>query len=322
MQMQGGLSRRRWGVVLAGGEGVRLRSLTRLVSGDNRPKQFCPLLGGRTLLAQTRIRIQRSLAPERTLFVLLKSHERFYRKELRGVAPARMVVQPNNRGTLPAILSSLLRIIRRDRNALVAFFPSDHFYFDEDRFREDVVSAFSAAEDHPSTVILLAAEAKHAEVGYGWIEAEPPSANSGRRLIGLKRFWEKPPQPLAEELLDRGCLWNTFVMVGTAQAFADTIRSSVSDLYRALEQLLASRKPEAESATFGAIYENLRVADFSQEVLAANRERLAVLRLGDVGWSDLGDPRRVITLLSEAGVEHEWVTHWHRDSAAASASAS
>jgi hypothetical protein len=52
----------RWGVILAGGEGVRLRSLTRLVSGDDRPKQFCPLLGGRTLLNQTRRRIQRSIS--------------------------------------------------------------------------------------------------------------------------------------------------------------------------------------------------------------------------------------------------------------------
>jgi hypothetical protein len=42
----------RWGVILAGGDGVRLRSLTRLVSGDDRPKQFSPLLEGRTLLAQ------------------------------------------------------------------------------------------------------------------------------------------------------------------------------------------------------------------------------------------------------------------------------
>ena len=167
MQMQGGLSRRRWGVVLAGGEGVRLRSLTRLVSGDNRPKQFCPLLGGRTLLAQTRIRIQRSLAPERTLFVLLKSHERFYRKELRGVAPARMVVQPNNRGTLPAILSSLLRIIRRDRNALVAFFPSDHHFANDEAFVEHIDFAFAHAKSHPERVILLGVEPEAAPLARG-----------------------------------------------------------------------------------------------------------------------------------------------------------
>src|SRR5437870_3591769 len=43
----------RWGVILAGGDGVRLRPLTKLICGDERPKQFCPLFDGRTLLAQT-----------------------------------------------------------------------------------------------------------------------------------------------------------------------------------------------------------------------------------------------------------------------------
>ncbi len=40
---------RRWGVILAGGDGLRLRPLTKLICGDDRPKQFCPLLGDSTL---------------------------------------------------------------------------------------------------------------------------------------------------------------------------------------------------------------------------------------------------------------------------------
>jgi hypothetical protein len=35
----------RWGVVLAGGDGLRLKPLTQFICGDERPKQFCPLLG-------------------------------------------------------------------------------------------------------------------------------------------------------------------------------------------------------------------------------------------------------------------------------------
>src|SRR6266852_5819652 len=104
----------RWGVILAGGEGVRLRSLTRLVSHDGRPKQFCPLLGDKTLLAQTRTRIARSVSPRQSVFVVLRSHKPFYAQELRRIPSSRMVVQPSNRGTLPAILCSLLRILRLD----------------------------------------------------------------------------------------------------------------------------------------------------------------------------------------------------------------
>src|SRR5258708_7227214 len=110
-------NKHRWGVILAGGEGVRLRSLTRFVSGDDTPKQFCPLLGRRTLLTQTKRRVARGISERRTMYVLLSSHERFYARELTNVPPTHLIVQPSNRGTLPAILSSLMRIVRFDTDA-------------------------------------------------------------------------------------------------------------------------------------------------------------------------------------------------------------
>jgi mannose-1-phosphate guanylyltransferase len=42
-----------WAVVLAGGDGTHLRSLTFQITGDLRPKQFCSVFGGNTLLSQT-----------------------------------------------------------------------------------------------------------------------------------------------------------------------------------------------------------------------------------------------------------------------------
>ena len=65
----------RWGVVLAGGEGARLRELTRWVYGDDRPKQFCPLLGDRTLLEDTWRRAERSIPPEQILFCVTRSRQ-------------------------------------------------------------------------------------------------------------------------------------------------------------------------------------------------------------------------------------------------------
>ena len=100
----------RWAVILAGGEGLRLRLLTRFVSGDDRPKQFCPFSGGRTLLSDTARRIGRLFSAERTVFSLVHSHELYYAKELETVPPERMFVQPADRGTLPAILYNLFAL--------------------------------------------------------------------------------------------------------------------------------------------------------------------------------------------------------------------
>jgi mannose-1-phosphate guanylyltransferase len=299
----------RWGVILAGGDGTRLRSLTRLVSGDDRPKQFCPLLGGRTLLAETRFRIAERIDRERTIFVLTRAHRPFYQKELEKVPPIRMVVQPSNRGTLPAILWSLLHVVRSDERALVAFFPSDHHYSKDDAFMTGVVSAFDLAESNNQSVILLGAAATHPEIEYGWIEPSTPvTSPSGGRLRPVKRFWEKPSQEIAQTLLDRGCLWNTFVMVGRASAFLGMIRNATPALYRAFEPILSLPDSAMEAGMMQRIYDDLPVGDFSKQVLAVSTERLAVASLDDIGWSDLGDPHRLITTLFESGIENPWVT--------------
>src|SRR6266446_10983601 len=68
----------RWAVILAGGDGTRLQSMTRTITGDDRPKQFVPVIGGSTLLDQTRSRVALSVLPGRTLFVVTDKHRRFY----------------------------------------------------------------------------------------------------------------------------------------------------------------------------------------------------------------------------------------------------
>jgi len=295
----------RWGVILAGGEGVRLRSLTRLVSGEDTPKQFCALLGSQTLLTQTKERIARSIAVDRTLFVLIKSHERFYSKDLRSVSPGQMIVQPSNRGTLPAILCSLINIVQRDADAVVGIFPSDHHYSDEVKFMSGVDLAFAAAATHPNSVLLLGAMAKYPETEYGWIEPEV-STHSRDGFLRVKRFWEKPSTQTAHQLIERGCVWNTFVMVGRAQAFLSMIRASNPSLFKEFVPLAQSW----DSTRLNEIYSSLGALDFSQLVLARTPQNLGVWCLGDVGWSDLGDPRRVMSLLSETGVTTDWMALW------------
>jgi len=290
------MHRQLWGVVLAGGDGTRLKTLSRFISGDDRPKQFCALFGGETLLRQTRARIAPAVHAERTIFVVVKAHEPFYRKELGGVDESRIVVQPSNRGTGTAILYSLLRLSRLDDDPLVAFFPTDHDYADDKGFAQSVETAAAFARQSPERLVILGARAERAEMQYGWIEQGVRIEDTGFRdepVFRVNRFWEKPSSGVASDLFRKGCLWNTFVLIGRARTFLDALASATPATRQALDPLRASPAAHSEFELASQIYDGLPAADFSRQVLTTCTDRLAVLGMGEVGWSDLGTPERV-----------------------------
>jgi mannose-1-phosphate guanylyltransferase len=297
-------SRHRWAVMLAGGDGTRLQSLTLKIAGDSRPKQFCSIFGGESLLAQTRARLDSLFHVDRELFVVTRAHETFYREELRNVDDSRIIPQPLNRGTAVAVAVALLHILQRDADAVVVFVPCDHYYSDGEAFRRAIRSAASAAEQYPDSIVVLGAEAQYAEIEYGWIELGPAISDAPVPLMRVNRFWEKPSLPQARALLRRGCLWNTFVTVGRASTFVDLLCSQVPDVVLSLSKALA--EDELETA-----YRLMPAVDFSRQILAPQPHRLLAVRDGTSGWADLGSPTRVMDILARNNIQPPWLRDGH-----------
>lgn len=295
-------------VILAGGDGSRLRSLTSLISGDDRPKQFCPLIGERSLLERTRERVAALISRENTFFSLTRKHERFYQAPLWDARPEQLVVQPANKGTAPAILFSLFAIVRKDPDAIVGFFPSDHYFANDAAFLEHLRSAYSAAEMNSESVILLGIEPEKPETAYGWIE--PSESLFGEMKMSFSRvarFWEKPSLSGAKKLMSEGCLWNSFVMVGKAKAFLDLFRQYLPDMFRMFDMSKDMIGKGTETSVITAIYSWLNETNFSTGVLEPAASKLIVMRVADVGWCDWGEPNRVIGTLSSLGIKPDWI---------------
>jgi len=271
-----------------------------VIAGDERPKQFCAVLGDETLLDQTRGRVALAVRPAQTFFVLTQNHEPFYGSLLGDVPRERLVVQPKNSGTAPAILYSLLRLSLTDPASTVAFFPSDHHFSDDTAFMAHVESAFEAASD--DTVILLGIKPDWPEVEYGWIEpALQDSLRKPGSLHPVLRFWEKPTAGIARGLMERGCLWNSFVMVGRVSAFLEMYRRASPELYDLFQALTSVLNTDAEKGVAEKLYSQLEDINFSQEILAARPGDLAVLPVGGLKWSDLGKPQRVFSTMVDIG---------------------
>jgi len=297
----------RWGLILAGGDGKRLLPLTRRIAGDDRPKQFCAILDNETLLHQTQRRVSRLVQPWRTLLVLTSQHEPFFGDEVAGIPSSRLLVQPSNQGTAPAILYSLLRLREMDPKALVAFFPSDHHFSDDEAFISHIDSAYAVAASQPEVVVLLGIPPETPEVEYGWIEPGIPLGHPVPDSVSrVSRFWEKPSGTLASQLMERGCLWNSFVMVGYVHAFLNVIRHALPAMLTAFEAIGRSLFTAHERAAMRDLYSGIRSTNFSQHVLSAQPNSLAVLRATGLGWSDLGEPGRVLSVLERKGVHTDW----------------
>ena len=296
----------RWAVILAGGDGTRLQSMTRPITGDDRPKQFVPIIGGRTLLDQTRSRVALSVLPGHTFFVVTEKHRRFYQSLTQSVSPNLLLEQPANKGTAPAILYALMRVAVKSPKAIVALFPSDHYFADDQEFMSHVDAAFDAVQSEPNAVTLLGITPTSPETEYGWIEPQRSILGSlPRSITRVSRFWEKPNANVARSLMDQGCLWNSFVMVGRADALVKMTRSALPEMFSQFGSIVPALETPAERKAVHELYSELQASNFSHEVLAARPEDLKVMRVGEVGWSDLGEPERVLSTLARMGIQTE-----------------
>jgi mannose-1-phosphate guanylyltransferase len=277
----------RWAVILAGGSGTRLLSLTRHLTGDDRPKQFCALAGNRTLLEQTQRRVAQVVAERNTLLLLTQAHERYFRDAVRDVPLRNLLIQPSNRGTAIAIAWSLIRLHSIAPNATVSFYPSDHHFKQDNEFAAATEQAYVHADVYGDRVVLMGMAPESPEQSYGWIEPGLKLRHGAHgSLFEVKRFWEKPTRELAIGLMAAGCLWNSFVMVGRVRAFLKMIRLAIPELIAAFESSPRRR--------IDAIYDQLPEWNFSSDVLSARPKDLAVLPAHGLGWTDLGEPHRVI----------------------------
>ena len=307
----GGLARTEtqhcWAVILAGGEGMRLRPLVRRMLGADRPKQYVRLLGQQTLLRQTLDRVSLAIPEERTLVITVRRHAGYISEEFSGGTHPRILAQPLDRGTAAGVLYPAHWIAWRNPEATVAIFPSDHFLLGETSFMAHVAEVVAWVEKHPERLVLLGAPPSSPEVEYGWIEpGEALGDVSTGPVRAVRQFWEKPSVARARACLESGHLWNTSVLVGKVATLVQTgwqALPALSDRLAHIEPFVGT--PEEADAVRQA-YELMPRANFSKDVLEATGDALAVSRLPRIVWSDLGSPHRVMEALTRMRIRPEW----------------
>lgn len=282
---------RRWAILLAGGEGVRLRPYVQSRFGEARPKQYCDFYGGRSLLQHTLERAQALVPPERTVTVIASTHERWARPQLDG-HPGTVVCQAINRETGPGLYLALAYVRARDPGAVVYILPSDHYVRPADRFVDAVRTTGDLAERHPDRIVLTGVVPESPETEYGYIEpAESLDPIGSVRRV--RRFVEKPAAADAAAAIARGAVWNTMVIAATVDALWTAGTACIPGAMSLFGQLVEAIDTPFERACLETIYLGMPVANFSRDVLEQVAERCLVTRLDGVEWSDWGAAERI-----------------------------
>ena len=287
-----------WALVLAGGEGSRLRALTTHSSGTAIPKQYCSLTGRYSLLEEAIGRARQVVTQDQVCTIVAHQHREWWSEQLATSLPQNVIVQPRNKGTGIGVLYSLLHISHRDPAATVLLLPADHYVRDEELLRHSLKLAMQRVQAGPHTPLLLGVQPDHADPELGYIL---PGDRDDLGNHTVARFLEKPTPTVAAQIIAAGGLWNTFIIAASVPTLINMFMQHYAPLVMEM-QVLVSRRMLSGSGTalwpaLFALYERLPQLDFSRDLLQGREQRLRVIDAPACGWNDLGTPARVAATL-------------------------
>ena len=289
-----------WAIILAGGDGLRMREYLKTNRNIDRPKQFANIVGTHSMLRHTIERAKRIVPLQSMRIVVSNQHLKYVHAEIPEPERKSLVVVPCNRGPAVSILLPVVQILAMDPSACITVFPSDHFILEEEHFMNFVESAVDYVHRSPETVVLVGIPSKDADTNDGWIE---PSTSflryQGNRYYSVERFIEKPQEKLATALHTKKCLWNSMVFAAQAETLLHLYRKSLPKVYHQMNLMKELVTSPGGIEKLDGQFTRLPSFGFSKTILEPNAKHLRVIRAEGVVWSDWGNQSRVASDLSK-----------------------
>jgi len=273
-------------VVLAGGLGTRLWPLSR----KSYPKQFSKILGEHSLFQQAALRLLSSNKIEfKPHITLTNANFRFIVGEQLqsvGINPGPILIEPTAKNTAPAILAACLHAYKNDNNAIMLVAPSDHIITDTSAFHDAI--SVGLREVNLGKIIAFGIQPTRAETGYGYLELDKLTFQSGQSSTNIIQFIEKPTKEIAEAMVAQGnYLWNAGILLFRAQDMIEAFGCHSSHILENVTHALEKGKSDLDffrldPKEWGQC-DNISI-DFA--IMEKVTNLVAIPFAG--GWSDLG----------------------------------
>jgi mannose-1-phosphate guanylyltransferase/mannose-6-phosphate isomerase len=283
-------------IILCGGSGTRLWPLSR----ESFPKQFVPLIKGKSLLRLTLDRVKSLGSP---ICVTNEEHRFFVQDLLNHDSQsvnnsASILLEPAGRNTAAAMVSSAL-MPGVSPSDLLLFLPSDHFVPDIDAFISTIEAGVAAANS--GYIVTFGVQPSFPSTAYGYIQkGDSLDLVSGEiNAYAVKRFEEKPALEKAQAMLLSGnYLWSAGIFLCTASTLLEALGEHAPDILSSCQQAMQS--PEIDGHFVRPNKESF-LSCRSESVDYAVMEhfdKVAVVPFKGA-WSDVGSWNAVATLTPE-----------------------
>jgi mannose-1-phosphate guanylyltransferase len=281
-----------YAVIMAGGSGTRLWPLSR----RSRPKQAQQLVGDRTLFQHAVDRLA-PLFPSGQIRVVTKSaHVPLLQSQTPELSAENFIVEPEGRGTAPALGLAAIHLQQRDPDAVMAVLTADHFIADTGAFRAVLVDARVAAA--AGYLVTLGIAPAFPSTGYGYIrKGETLRLEAERLVFRIERFVEKPDSAKAAEMVaDGGYFWNSGMFIWRVSRLLEELRRQMPEFYAQLLEVAAALGHPAEyAATLARVWPQVREQTIDYGVMEGARD--AAVIPARMGWTDVGDWASLLELL-------------------------
>jgi len=270
-------------VILCGGSGTRLWPLSRKAL----PKQFAPLIDGKSLLQLT---LERLSVLNKDITCIASEDHRFLVQETVEAAKTtgRQILEPVARNTAAAMAAAALLAQPDD---LLLFAPADHHIPDAALFAKTVQGGVAAAQ--AGRIVTFGVLPTFPSTAYGYIEAGATLADGSQAVA---RFVEKPNAEVAQSLiLQGGYFWNAGIFLVKASTLLQALRTHAPDILDACERATAASSVDG---TFVRLqreaFEGCRSDSIDYAVLEKHGD-IAVVKF-EGAWSDVGSWNAVANL--------------------------